>query len=510
MRRWLALTLILVTTLLPVGTVSAPDDDPFADFDFQFLKGDALERSSIAGPTAGTLAIERGTTHTVPAGVAVRDFYAHAEFTNPYAGRTQLFDIGFSFRRADTGEEFRLIVDSSGAWFFKEPSQDPIASGQIDNFAARAGASNEIELAASGDDGYFAVNGKYVDRLDLSTRPMKGDVALGTGYFSEDQVDAGATPFADFEIWSLDETLPAGDAAAANLTQLMHQAQRSAKPTAPVTSQIPLAMGSVTSFHAGIDARNFFAHAEFTNPYAASEHLWDIGFGFRDDDKGDLRLAVDSDGAWFLSRGSSTMYQQGEGAVLNTGPGGQNTLDLVAVGGVGYLAVNGQYVATLDLGARKTHGDVWASSGFFQEDKIDGAITPLSAFQVWSLDPPDDSEGLVIISGDGELIFDLPQRAGPDLFGVVSLTASGDAETSVEIGAFAADGREQAGIYAAPCDSLGTAADFTLNPFDPESFTSTTAITIPFSSLTGGDYAIAVRAADTGDLLACSTIPLAG
>jgi hypothetical protein len=510
MRRWLVLTLLLATTLLPAPSISAQEDDPFADFDFQFLKGDALEQSSIAGPAAGGLAIERGTTHTAPAGVAVRDFYAHATFTNPYAGREQLFDVGISFRRADTNEEFRLIIDSTGAWFFKEPSRDPIASGQIDNFAARAGASNEIELAASSDDGYFAVNGKYVDRLDLSARPVKGDVALGTGYFSEDQADAGATPFADFEIWSLDESLPAGDQAAANLSQLKQQAQRNVKPSAPVADQIPLAMGSVTSFHAGVDARDFYAHAEFTNPYAATEHLWDIGFGFRDDDEGDLRLAVDSDGAWFLSRGASTIYQQGEGAVLDTGAGGQNTLDLVAVGGVGYLAVNGQYVATLDLGARKTHGDVWASSGFFQEDKIDGAVTPLNAFQVWSLDPPDDNEGEVIISGDGELIFDLPQRAGPDLFGVVSLTASGDAETSVEIGAFDADGTEQVGVYAASCDSLPAAADFTLNPFDPGALNSTTIVPIPFSSLTAGDHAIAVRAADSGDLLACSRIPAAG
>jgi hypothetical protein len=509
-RRWLALTLLLATTLLPAPSVAAQENDPFADFDFQFLKGDALEQSSIAGPTPGDLAIERGTTHTVPAGVAVRDFYAHATFINPDAGRKQLFDVGFSFRRADTGEEFRLIIDSTGAWFFKEPSQDPIATGQNDNFAARVGARNEIEVAASGDDGYFAVNGKYVDRLDLSTRPIKGDIALGTGYFGEDQADAGTTPFADFEIWSLDEALPASDEAAANLIQLMQQARRSAKPSAPLADQIPLAIGSVSSFHAGVDARDFYTHAEFTNPYAGTEHLWDIGFGFRDDDEGDLRLAVDSDGAWFLSRGASTIYQQGEGAVLDTGAGGQNTLDLAAVGGVGYLAVNGQYVATLDLGARKTHGDVWASSGFFQEDKIAGETTPFRAFQVWSLDPPNDNEGDVIISGDGELIFDLPQRAGPDLFGVISLTASGDAETNVEIGAFDVDGTEQVGVYAAPCDSPPAAAVFTLNPFDPDALNSTTTVPIPFTSLTGGDYAIAVRAADSGDLLACSRIPAAG
>jgi hypothetical protein len=511
MHRSLVAALLFLAMLLPSAPLAvAQDDDPFADFDFQFLKAAARENPSIAGPSSGELPIEIGTTHIEPAAVDVRDFYARAQFFNPYAARRHLFDIGFAFRRSGEGEDFRLVIDSAGAWFFKQAQQPNIASGHLAGFEERAGSINEIELVASGDVGYFAVNGDYVSDLDLSARPQKGDIAIGAGFYAEDQVASGRTPYANFEVWSLDEVLPDAPVAAANLAQLVSQAQSSASVAAPFADVIPLMTGSVTGHNAGVDLRDFYAHAEFTNPYPASEHLWDIGFGFRADAESDLRIAVDSNGSWFLSRGSAPIYQFGDGAVLNTGPGSRNTLDLVAVGGIGYLAVNGAYVATLDLGARQTSGDVWVSSGFYQEDKIDGASTPFSAFAVWSLDPPDDDGGAVIVSGDDSIIFDLPALDGPDLFGVVSLTAAGD-RTSVEIGTFEATGDEVISIDAGTCAFPGEFPAFDLNPIDPATLTSATTVDAPYAELTNGSYTIAVLSADAiGTVISCADIPHGG
>jgi hypothetical protein len=130
MRRSLVtLLLLFVTLLLSTPLAAAQNDDPFADFDFQFLKTDAQENPSIVGPVSGELPIEIGTTHIDPAVVAPRDFYARAQFFNPYAARRHLFDFGFSFRRSGEGEDFRLVIDSAGACFFKQAQQPNIASG---------------------------------------------------------------------------------------------------------------------------------------------------------------------------------------------------------------------------------------------------------------------------------------------------------------------------------------------------------------------------------------------
>jgi hypothetical protein len=360
-------------------------------------------------------------------------------------------------------------------------------------------------LVASGVKGYFAVNGGYFATLDLSARLVTGDVAVGSGYYNEDQLAGERTPFAGFEVWSLDPVLPTGDAAAALLAQQMAAAQEGPSVSGPRSGEIPMQLGTVNGVNAGVDVRDFYAHAEFDTPYAASEHPWDIGFGFRSTGVGeDLRIAVTSDGDWLLSRGARQILADGGGALLDTDPMGRNTLDLVAVDDVGYLAVNGDYVATLDLTASDADGEVWVSSGFYQEHKRDGATTPFSAFEVWSFDAA--PREVVVYSEDG-VIFDLYELPGTDLFGIVSMTAVG-AQTEIEIGAFAATGDEVVGIHQGVCSYLAPNPAFALNPLDPDALTSLTTLDVPFADLTTHGYSVAIRAVDDpASVIACNEIP---
>jgi hypothetical protein len=195
----LALVLLLAFSAVAPAPVAAQSDTD----ELAFLIARARERPSLIGPLEGELPIETGTVYLEPAGVSLRDFYARAAFTSPYPGEEHLWDVGFSFRSTSPDDDFRFILDSEGAWFFKEGVDPPIATGQLAGLATGAGGITRIDLVASGETGYIAVNGAYVATLDLTARDLAGDVAVGTGYYAEDQRAGERTPYAEFEVWSL-------------------------------------------------------------------------------------------------------------------------------------------------------------------------------------------------------------------------------------------------------------------------------------------------------------------
>lgn len=179
----------------------------------------------------------------------------------------------------------------------------------------------------------------------------------------------------------------------------------------------------------------------------------------------------------------------------------------------GHFAVNGQFVATLDLSARDTAGDVAVGAGYYAEDKLPGETAAYADFEVWSLDAAGKDVSLTPAPGagmiawdEGWLVFDL-FGAGDRYFGVVSLTAGGE-QTEVEIAAFDADGSEIVAIHPGPCGNLDPYPDFPLAPIDPGSRTSATTVSAPFEMLTTSGYAVVVFLPDAvSTILACTAIP---
>jgi hypothetical protein len=66
---------------------------------------------------------------------------------------------------------------------------------------------------------------------------------------------------------------------------------------------------------------------------------------------------IDSSGTWSFQQGMQPVIASSPVKSLAIGPGEINAIDLLAIHSKGYVAVNGQFVATLDLPASDARGD---------------------------------------------------------------------------------------------------------------------------------------------------------
>jgi hypothetical protein len=66
--------------------------------------------------------------------------------------------------------------------------------------AAAAGATNRLQLFATGPGGWLFVNGQFAGKLDLGEIQAPGDVRLMAGYFTSDQAVGVQTRFDTFTV----------------------------------------------------------------------------------------------------------------------------------------------------------------------------------------------------------------------------------------------------------------------------------------------------------------------
>jgi hypothetical protein len=230
---------------------------------------------------------------------------------------------------------------------------------------------------------YFEVNGEYVATLDLSDQLEPGQIWVGTGFFDNHTLPGDRVAYDRFEVWSLE---PGGSGDAERFAQLRDAALANASLAGPISGGIEQRVGELDGYFAGVTTRDFYLRAEIINPFPASEHIWDIGVAFRHTGPNQqLRLIIRSDGMWFVTDGAEAPYASGLAMGLRTGANESNVIELIAAGDEGYLAINGRFVARIDISAREDTGDIWLGSGFFADDVVTGAITSFTGFQVWPL-----------------------------------------------------------------------------------------------------------------------------
>ena len=168
-----------------------------------YVKG-VKKTDIIFGPENGDLLHDPEKITESSASVDVESFIAHAEFANPYAPTNDVgFDYGILFRLGQT-PAYRLIITSNGNWYLTPGSGDPLQKGTLD-LNTSEGGSNTIDLVVNGDTGYFGVNGTFVAKLDLSATTGKGDVAVGTAFFTNNFQAGATTHYTKFTIWSLNK-----------------------------------------------------------------------------------------------------------------------------------------------------------------------------------------------------------------------------------------------------------------------------------------------------------------
>ncbi len=327
------------------------------------------------GPVDGDLAHDDDEfIEEYRAGISRSDFIATATFNNPYPAVLSGWDYGFLFRDAGQFNYHAVIVenrnDSPPMWFHyvRDGAGEGrlVESGRASGLWPDSGGMNTLQLIAVGGRGWLFLNGHATGTLDLTGGPVRGDVAVITGYRTENEVPGQSTRFREFTV-SQPEALGGGSGV------LEHTAD-----------------GLIKVSPTQLNAVDFIATATFTNPDTADGSRWDYGFIFRDAGPNNFHgVYVGSDRQWnhLLETGGRQPEFARSGALrLTTVAGRQNTLVLLAMGNLGLFYVNDILVQEVDLGEGATDGGVAVASGFSEEARTPGQTIGYTGFAVWSLE----------------------------------------------------------------------------------------------------------------------------
>ncbi len=369
-----------------------PSADDLAMFTYLVEAQAAI--SPAAGPFTANLKEESGPIAVSWANVSLADFHATATFTVPEATSEIPWDIGFMFRNSDAGT-LRVAVDQDGAWFTSAGESAPSSTGTFTNLDATPGAQNTLDLLVSGDRAVLGINGVFAASIALPAGGTAGDVAAGTGFFTDQQQAERVTRFQDFvvrpfDLAALDATPP--PTAATLSPEAEQQFAGYVASTASIAPFVgPLAgtleeggAGSVALASSGVSLADFGAVATLVNPDDMTS-LWDGGIQFRTDANGANRIVLRSNGQVQVVQGDGSVAIAGQAAGFDATPGASNILQIFVAGDQALVGVNGTLVADITLVVAPLAGDVQVGAGFFGEDQVAGRVTAYDGFSVWSI-----------------------------------------------------------------------------------------------------------------------------
>ena len=133
------------------------------------------------------------------------------------------------------------------------------------------------------------------------------------------------------------------------------------------------------------EIQNFLAQVTLFTPFSTSKGAWDYGIGFRDIGKNeDYRIILFSDKTWSFEKGLD-IITNGNAPGMKVGENESNLIQLVAMDVQGWLFVNGDQVARLNLSALPGAGTIWVGTGFYKDNEKSGEETRYSDFTIWEL-----------------------------------------------------------------------------------------------------------------------------
>lgn len=224
-----------------------------------------------------------------------------------------------------------------------EAPRERIGGGSIKAFRTGAGEKNRLSVVAVGQRGWIFVNGEFIFSFNLSARTDAWDVAVMTGAFKDSEVSGKSTGFKDFE--------------GTRLTRRHGPASGSLQGTRSIED----------AYLIGMPVRDFVAEARFIS---SQRNAWYYGFSFGEQRLGGTRHSVSvvnhAQGArWMQSigRGYTILLDEGGSGYLSA-VGAQSTsrnhMLLIALADRGWLFVNNQFVANLDLSKGQQPGPIGA------------------------------------------------------------------------------------------------------------------------------------------------------
>jgi hypothetical protein len=305
---------------------------------------------------------------------------------------------------------------------------------------------NGVQLQADGPNASAAafnlsldVNGQQMELVDyVECRPLiPGKAVLIITLITEptgfDQELASAQEVIDSI--TLAENIPANPLEAYG--GWVAKAQEQPSIAGPLSGDLFFGPGMLGLARTGVEAPDFYARVEFSNPKQSSVQAWDFGVGFRDGGgEEQLRLVVDSAGNWFLKNGAGPLIAHGTLVDIDDSAGATNVIEIVAVGDSGFFAFNERLVSELSLPADVAGGDVFAGTGFFTEDAVDSGTIGYSNLQVWSLSGVNAQEPAVPAVAIDAAAFDEMQSAA---IATAPLAGPKAGELAQAIGAAATD-----------------------------------------------------------------------
>ncbi|MEA2584531.1 MAG: eukaryotic-like serine/threonine-protein kinase, partial [Thermomicrobiales bacterium] len=350
------------------------------------------------GPTDGSMTGIQLSPGSLPAGMIVE-----VRLFNPAVDEAPNWNYGVVFRFAN-GSQYSLTVNVTGIWALLLTSMTEtsavVASGRVENADLDAGGSNLLRIVTEGDRGWLLLNDEFVTSLDLSAIPSGGQVGL-VGFSANGPT---TIQYQDYSIWKVIDPAQgtATAAAAASTSAVASNASAAATAIAETESLATLAHGPKSGVLPHVETDNsvaleyatvsfspdLIAEARFFNPYDVAEHPWDYGFLFRYDGVRNYRLYFDSLGRWNLDLWTgtgATPVASGEASGADLSAGGSNVLRIVVRGEQGWLLINGDYVASLDLSAVPTGNKLAIGAGYRIGDEREGAETRYEDWSVWNV-----------------------------------------------------------------------------------------------------------------------------
>lgn len=144
----------------------------------------------------------------------------------------------------------------------------------------------------------------------------------------------------------------------------------------------------VTFEYAGVELSDFLATATFQNPYAASSGQFDYGIQFRGHDENGtarfLRFILISDGTWGITDGTEDVLISDVYDDIDDSRRGENAMTIYAEGDVVHLAINGDYVGSVEV-SFDDPGDIAVGTSFLADSFQEDEVTEFTDFTIWEI-----------------------------------------------------------------------------------------------------------------------------